>query len=579
MKPNMSLISVQNLQYKTNDKELFSDISFSLNEHSRIGVSGHNGCGKSTFLKIIKGILSPDEGKITYRRGLRTYLIDLHFPKKFESSTSFDYIAHFCLDYVDKESTGYMVENILNTCCIPPKDFFKPISTLSGGVKSRLQLGSAISYQPDVLLLDEPTNHMDSESVILVEDIITSYIKSAYLIVSHDRALLNSCTDETLFLNNSSMHTFKGGYSEAVKGYNDYKISESLKRDTELKEIDRLQKSAKRLAQWGRTYDNEKLSAKAKSIEKKVEKLSDTLTEVDPIDKRNLTVSEGDIKSKYCVRSESAIISPAKGIDLFTLKDFNLKNGDRAVVLGINGAGKTTFINSIWFEYSNKISNDFKISPQVNMGYFDQLHSNLPPDSSIFQYLRDDLDNISDVKIKAELISAGFPFEEHSKTISILSGGEKSRLKLLQLKLEEPNLILLDEPTNHIDIKGCEVLEEELKSKNITCIIVSHDRDFIENVATRLFLIDNNKMIEINSADEYYEKVKLSYKNLQNSFLDKSADDSENKKQNSENLKIEFEIQKTEKQLEVEFNRTLKKKRPETITVLESKLADLYEKL
>ena len=296
-------------------------------------------------------------------------------------------------------------------------------------------------------------------------------------------------------------------YAKARNELEEHDIAAQQARDQEEKNIKRLEASAHRLAVWGKLYDNEKLAKKAKTMEKRIERLKDEQTFVSRGSGLNLTIGVGSAQANRMLHIEQQDIASPDGKPLFHIEDLMIRPGERVALLGHNGVGKTTLINLIMNEYRhNKDGDVVKFNPQCDVGYYDQELQLLNPDLGLMETLRANCEG-PDSGHKASLIKAGFPFKDLDKKVGVLSGGEKARIMFLIIKLNQPNFLILDEPTNHIDIQGKEQLEEQILDTNATVLITSHDRRFVDNIAERFVLINDGQLKEINHADQFYRST------------------------------------------------------------------------
>ncbi|WP_186648400.1 ABC-F family ATP-binding cassette domain-containing protein [Fluviispira vulneris] len=500
----MILITCNNIKHSINSNPLLKNISLSLHDTEKTALVGHNGCGKSTLLRLISNIYAPDKGEITWRRNTRLGVI--------EQFVAESILELNVLEAVKENASSNLLESEWEICLLLNNLGFKEdslntkVKSLSGGWKNRLLLARALAAEPDFLLLDEPTNHMDVATLLFFEDFIRE-LSIPYLIVSHDREFLDSCTTRTLFLRDGKIFDFPYAYSQARRALFEMDEADKARRKSELKEIDRITTSAKQLATWGKVYSNEKFSRRAESMFKRIEKMRGNITEIASEDKRKLIIETSESRAKFAVTFENTNIGFIKNSEerkLFSIEKLSIARGDRVVLLGKNGCGKSVFLNKLAEHYNmNLTTNGIRFNPQSNLGYYDQMLGGISQTKSLFHILRE-ISSGSDLNVKQNLIAAGFPIDDHHKSSLELSGGQRARLQILLISTLKPNILLLDEPTNHIDIAGCEALEQELLSRNITVFFSSHDRRFIANVANRFLFIHNGNMFEINNPDEYY---------------------------------------------------------------------------
>lgn len=487
-----------------NSSLLLNNISFSLHNNERTALLGNNGCGKSTLLNLITNSFTPDKGEIIWRRNTRLGVIE-QFVKE-------DLLELSIIDAVKQNASINLFESewelnlLLYQIGFHEDIFLTQVKSLSGGWKNRLLLARALAAEPDFLLLDEPTNHMDLATLLFFEDFIKE-LSIPYLVISHDREFLDLCTTRTLFLREGKIFDFPFSYSRARQALLSIDEADKVRRRNELKEIDRVTTSAKQLATWGKVYNNEIFSRRAESMFKRIEKMQKNVTDIVPIDKRKLTIDTSENRAKYAVTFENtkvSVLNKNKQTVLFSVDKVSISRGDRIVLLGKNGCGKSVFLRSLAEHYKmNLANNGIRFNPQTNLGYYDQMLAGISQSKSLFSILRE-ISTGSDLNVKQNLIAAGFLIDDHFKTTSELSGGQRARLQILLISTLKPNFLLLDEPTNHIDIVGCEALEQEILNSKVTLFFSSHDRRFISNVANRFMLIHNGKMLEINDPEEYY---------------------------------------------------------------------------
>lgn len=489
---NSPLIVAHNISSARNGKTLFRNISFTLSKGSKIGLVGTNGCGKSTLLKILSKQEELESGSIVYKRDIRVEYVPQFAPRE---------LIHIQLLHCIKQkltlsenlSEEWRAYEILDLMKFEERHFNVPLGQLSGGEVNRALLALALSCEPEVLLLDEPTNHMDIESILLFEKILSDYFHLSFCIVSHDRAILDAHTTETIFLRDESAYHFNLPYSRACGEFEAMDISAQQHRADEEREVVRLTKSANRLRAW--TQTNSGRAASLRNMVRRVDRLKDNLTPVSREKKRIVSIGSSHLEIKKSIQIEKAKISNNIDQNLFEIINFSLSPGDKAAIVGRNGVGKTSFVRRIIEAFENDYAGPIRVNPQLILGYYDQELKRLSLEKEIFEQIRELCDD-SNETIRRMLIEAGFPYERHGTCVHQLSGGEKARLMFLVLRLQKPSFLVLDEPTNHLDVQGIEQLEEELDKYTGTCIFVSHDRTFIRNIANRTFRIVDGRLEE-----------------------------------------------------------------------------------
>lgn len=511
----MSLIISQGLGFSHGSEPLFDGLSFTLEPEDRLGLVGRNGCGKSSLLAVLAGRLTPDAGSITRQKGLIVEQVQQFVPDAIAPLSvraAIEGNAH-------PKAEGYEIERILDELCFPRSEWSKRVAELSGGWANRLLLGRALAARPDLLLLDEPTNHMDLSGVLFFEEFLATSISCATVLVSHDRAVLDSCTTRTLFLRDKRAYALRGGYSEARSLLLEQDEAAMVARRGEEHELTRLRQSATRLIRWARDAKSQKLRTRARSIERRIERMEDQRTFVSTEAPKPITVDAQDSRAPIAIRCEGLSVPHPAGGTLFGIESLFVRRGDRIVLLGKNGTGKSVFLRLLVAAYEAQKQGTppvegLRINPQLELGYYDQSLGRIPPDAPLSDIVRDAM-NLPQAAVSRALVRAGFGVREHDKLAKRLSGGERARLQFLLLSLQQPSLLVLDEPTNHIDIEGCENLESEIIEREATTLFVSHDRRFVANVATRFFLVEAGTMREVRSPDDYYASERASSESSQ----------------------------------------------------------------
>ncbi len=503
----MSLISAINLSYQAGSKPLFNELSFNINHGDRIGLVGHNGCGKSTLIQLITGDQEVDDGRLVTQKGLKVGLVEQFLPDSIEQLSAFDAVIQ-CLPVEQHLTQRYQVDALLEQLGINEALSQKPMLELSGGQKNLVLFARAIIQEPELLLLDEPGNHMDSTAMQFLKRYLNQPEVPAFIMISHDRDLLDSATDRTLWLRDLRCYSFELNYTEARLALQEHDRAAQKTREAEEKEIGKLKASAKRLANWGKVYDNEDLSRKAKSMEKRVDKLEADVTFVSAGSGLSLSVDAELIKAKQIFVFDNETVASPGGDELFSVTDLKCRPGDRIALLGINGSGKSSCIKALLSTYATDTGEQTttRFNPNVRIGYFDQELTQFELNQSMTEWVRHNC-KAAEEGIRRALIHWGFPYAEHGRSVSVLSGGEKARLLLLTFQLDQPNFLIMDEPTNHIDLQGKEELEESLISSEITLLFTSHDQRFIENIATRFWWIHDGGLVEIHDPDAYFQSM------------------------------------------------------------------------
>ncbi|MBA7852428.1 ABC-F family ATP-binding cassette domain-containing protein [Enterobacter cloacae] len=503
-----TLLTAQSLRVDTAFGTLFDSLSFTLKKGDRIGLLGDNGCGKSTLLKVLDGTDSPAAGTVALAGHCLMARVEQHLPEAIYPLTMLDAVLAQ-LPTTEHESLRWKAETLLAGMGFTLQDMALTSATLSGGQHTRLLLARALIGDPDLLLLDEPSNHLDLPTMLWLEQFLQNW-SGSFVLVSHDRQLLDAVTNGSWILRDKMLHYFALPCTAAREALRAKDESDTLRHKAEQKEIDRVTASARRLATWGKVYDNEDLSRKAKQMEKQVERLKESQTELTAGSPWTLTLRGDALRADRLLEMENLGVPPAPGLpDLFHVDIARLKSGDRVAIVGRNGCGKSSLMKLIWRHYAHEQANaGLKLHPRVSPGYYDQTLNQLPDEATIFDALEPFAPAPQDRKMA--LISAGFPWARHGQQVSTLSGGERSRLLFIGLTLARYSLLMLDEPTNHLDMEGKEALAATLQQFEGGVLLVSHDRQLIAQSCNRFWLIEDGTLSEWHDAEAVFERLRES---------------------------------------------------------------------
>lgn len=502
-----TLLTAQSLHVDTAFGPLFTNLSFTLKKGDRIGLIGYNGCGKSTLLQVLDGTVDPTSGNVSLANHCLMARVEQHLPDALLAQPLLQVVLAK-LPALDRENQRWQAERLLAEMGFTPAEVQQQASTLSGGQHTRLLLARALIQQPDLLLLDEPGNHLDLPTLLWLEGFLQTW-QGSFILVSHDNPLLDAVTNTSWILRDKTLHAFSLPCSAARQALEEQDASDVLRHKAEQKEIDRVAASAKRLAIWGRTYDNEDLSRKAKQMEKQVERLKESQTDLTTGTPWRLVLNGDALRADRILEMEQLPVPPAPDLPaLFTVDQTRLKSGDRVAVIGRNGCGKSSLLRLLWRQMQLETTvNGLRLHPRLKPGYYDQTLHQLADDVTLLEAL-EAFEPAPEVRKRA-LISAGFNWARHGQKVATLSGGERSRLLFVGLSLACYSLLLLDEPTNHLDMDGKEALAATLRDYPGGLLLVSHDRELISKSCNRFWLIDEYGLSEWKSADEVYENLRV----------------------------------------------------------------------
>ena len=502
-----TLLNVLDVSFSRGSLLLFENISFSINAGDRVGFVGHNGSGKSSLLSLIAGDEQPDDGEIRMPRGLRVAMVEQFVPSVLMPLTLIDAVLEI-IPEEQRQENRYRADELLAELGFTAEQPALPLHSLSGGQQNLALLVRAILLQPELMLMDEPGNHMDVLALAHLQRFLLSDRSHSFLMISHDRELLTTCCTRTLFLRDHTLYAFDLPFDSAAEALAEHDVQTTKARHAQEKEIKRLQTSAKRLALWGKTYDNEDLARKAKSMQKRVDRLKQEQTNVSRGSGLDLQLRTESLRAKSLATLENlSVRTPDDKVMLLKIDFQHIRPGDRIALLGQNGVGKSSTINRL-VNSLGEIDDHVRFNPNVNLGYYDQELQQFNSDRGRMDWLRDRSDKADD-QVKQVLLQNGIAFPDFNRPVDRLSGGECARLMFMLFQLNKPNFLILDEPTNHIDVHGREQLEQQLIESEATLLITSHDRRFIERVANRWWWVNDEKLIELNELEEFYSVVTL----------------------------------------------------------------------
>lgn len=521
------MISVRNLKVEFAARPLFADVSFVVNRKDRIALVGKNGAGKSTMLKIIAGMQQQTDGEVARENGISVgYLPQVmvladNTTVIAETEKAFDHIAELeqyiadlnnqLAERTDYESPEYLalverftheserlqmigggnyraeMERTLVGLGFDRKDFERPTAEFSGGWRMRIELAKLLLRNHDVLLLDEPTNHLDIESIRWLEQFL-AHSSSAVMLVSHDRAFINNVTNRTLEINCGKVIDYKVKYDE-------YVTLRAERRESQLRAYENQQKEIADIKDFIERFRYK--PTKAVQVQSRIKQLERIVPiEIDEVDTAQL-----HLKFPPCSRSGDFPViceDVAKSYgDHFVFEGVNLtiRRGEKVAFVGKNGEGKSTLVKCIMNEIEH--GGVLRIGHNVEIGYYAQNEAQMLDETlTVFETI--DRAAVGDVRLKIRDILGAFMFggEASDKKVKVLSGGERSRLAMIALLLRPVNLLILDEPTNHLDMRTKDVLKEAIRAFDGTVILVSHDRDFLDGLVSKVYEFGGGKVRE-----------------------------------------------------------------------------------
>lgn len=487
-------------------RPLFSGLDLTLGRGERLGLVAGNGAGKSSLLRCIAGRLEPSAGEILRSRGLTVGFVEQDPPEAW-AALSLAEVVRRGLPPGEREGEGWRVEVLLEDLGTPPELLERPMQALSGGWQRLAMLARAAVAEPDLLLLDEPSNHLDLRQIQRLEAWLTGPSAPAMLIVaSHDRAFLDRVTQRTLFLSPERGRLFAHPFTRARALLEEERGAEAAKLAKDAKEVKRLRRSAGELKNIGINSRSDAAQKKAQQMARRADALEESLRGPERERPGLVRLETSGSHAKVLLSLKGVTVERPGGGALFRLEKLELRQGERAVLLGRNGVGKSCLLALLRRAVEGETVAGVRVAPSVVPGILDQQQADLPGDASPFALVSRGF-SLGDQRCVSLLAGAGFAANEQGRPLASFSPGQRARLALLLLRLAEPNLYLLDEPTNHVDIAGREALEAEILEQQASALFVSHDRRFVEAVATRFLLVERGRLREIDSPEVFYRQL------------------------------------------------------------------------
>jgi ATP-binding cassette subfamily F protein uup len=583
----MNYISAENLALSYGTKNLFGGISFGIEQGQKVALIGINGCGKSSLLKILAGIQQPDDGKVSYRKGIRiSYLaqepnlpedktvgevVFSHDSPQIKLISQYETLVQKAdadpeqvnalmakIDAMDAWDYEHKIQQVLDKLDVNFLD--RAISELSGGQRKRVAIAQALIEEPELLIMDEPTNHLDLSTIEWLEKFLSTS-KQSLILVTHDRYFLDSITNEIFELDNKRLFTYKGNYAYFLQKKAEREEAEDIAREKAQQlykgELDWLRRSPK-----ARTTKSKSRIEAAGEIEKRAKNYRDTRQVSLKIQNRRIGGKVMEIKKLRKAFGEVKILND------FT---YTFNRRDRIGITGPNGVGKTTFINMLLGKEVAD-SGKIRVGETIHFGYYKQGGHTFKPNQRIIDVVREVAEAI-DYNVNGERIQAGqileyflFPYSTHYNKVETLSGGEKRRLHLLRVLIQNPNFLVLDEPTNDLDLVTLRRLEDFLEHDYHGClVIVSHDRYFMDRLVDHLFVFTGGGEIK---------DYPGSYSQYQRWLMDQEKEE-QKEKVKVEKAKVE-KPQKEKKKTKLSYNEKREYEALETeLPALEEKIKEL----
>ena len=535
------ILSCQNISKAFHEKYILKNVSFHIEDYDKAAIVGINGAGKTTLLRIIVGDMQPDEGIVTLSKDrtfgylaqhqsvdtentiyeelltvkqelitLETRIRETELQMKTLEGKELERLMELYsqLTHRFESDGGYSYRSeltgVLKGLGFTEEEFDKPVSTLSGGQKTRVALGKLLLLKPDLIMLDEPTNHLDMSSITWLETYLMNY-KGAVIIVSHDRYFLDRIANKIIEIDQSKASVFTGNYSSYAEKKEQLRAAEWKAYLNQQREIKHQEAVITKL----KSFNREKSIKRAESREKMLDRIERIEKPTEADTDMHICLEPKYTSGNDVLHVENLSKSFAS-LSLFRDIGFDIKKGEHVAIIGDNGTGKTTILKII-----NGLlpadSGSLRLGANVHIGYYDQEHHVLHMEKTLFEEISDEYPSLNNTEIRSTLAAFLFTGEDVFKQIKNLSGGERGRVSLAKLMLSESNFLILDEPTNHLDITSKEILEDALNGYTGTVLYVSHDRYFINRTASRILELSGHTLTNyLGNYDYYLEKKQQS---------------------------------------------------------------------
>ena len=586
----MPVLSVHNLKMTYIERNLFTDVSFNIEPKDKVGFIGANGVGKTTIFRIINGEATPTAGSVSISKDTKVGYMQQHactHPQRGiydEVLSIFDYLkdmqqeidmlsqqiengegdinkavlrqTQLIEEYERQGGLTYKsrAKSALMGLGFKEEDFSKPTGTLSGGQMSKLSLCKLLLSKATLLLLDEPTNHLDIKAVTWLEGFLRDF-KGEVIIISHDRFFLDAVTNKTIELEHNKITTYEGNYSTFIKKKEHELEAIRNKYHNDMREIKRVEGIIEQQKRWGRERNFITAQSKQHQVDKLKEQLVTPDSELETLSFTLEPKRESGQDVLMCYDLEKSFDDKK----IFSNLSMHIKKGERVFIIGPNGCGKSTLFKLLTSQYEPD-AGAIRFGAKVDLSYFDQMQNDLDLSKSALDEVYDEYPSMDITQVRTVLGSFMFKGDDVFKHLSRMSGGERARVSLLKLMLKQGNLLLLDEPTNHLDTSSREALEKTLLSYGGTMLIISHDRYFINKLATRILYMNDDGFTEyLGNYDDYLFRI-------QNSESEKEASVT------VEESKPKLNDYQLQKQLQSEM-----RKRKTQLTKCENRISELEE--
>lgn len=489
------MIKAKDLSISFHGHDIFRDVNFIINRGEKVGLIGRNGSGKSTFLKLILQQLAPDSGVVEMPRGYKIGHLEQHI--HFTHNTTLEEICSVLP--ADREHEGWKGENILYGLGFTPEDLEKDPKKFSGGYQVKLNLAKLLLVEPQMLLLDEPTNYLDIHSIRWLKEFLNDW-RGELILITHDRGFMDSVISHTLVIHRKAFKKLSGN----TKGVRE-KIAaeEEIYEKTRVNEDKQRQKTQEWIDRFGsKASQASRVQSRVKMLEK--QDVKDKLEHVATLDFNFTHIPYGS--KEDMIEAENITFGYSEDLPLIQNLTFRIADGDKICIIGKNGKGKSTLLKLMTGDLTPSKGN-IKVNGKTEIGYFGQMNiDRLDNQRSIYEELQKVDDRLPVQRVRQVCSNMMFNSDLANKKIGVLSGGEKSRVTLGKILLKGVNVLFLDEPTNHLDMESCESLMEAIRNFEGAVVMVTHDEYFLQEIANRLIIFDDNKTFTFDDSYEFFLK-------------------------------------------------------------------------